>query len=704
MDDRGFIFTTDATLALVVVIVLTTSIVSYQMIPAYMGQDHQHLQALADSALAVMEQDGTLNNAAVEAARNNTTGAQQILNNRLSILIPPDTAYRLNLQSSNLVTVEDNRGLTYSRDSVTKVKVISGPEEGWMGRAWYKIEKFEFENQTQTVTTTFWNFHNWLNGNFFSSNGTFWNRGLINRPFWGGNDASSQSPRNISFSIPGSITLNNVKYLIGSCNRSGGASFSANTTVNGAQTYPAFTNQFTFLNVRPTTSNRMYNFQGSFNTTGLSQGALNNFYVRFWNMSGTSSTRYDMAWFSILGNYTTSFPVPKGILSQTYYFNDAAGMAVPTAQNLGGGGGEYGRIYNLNTGAVSSFTNRRVLTWVDMVNRDHGFDNGVPFVIDGVNGGSEDGSAVSVVKDVNIPAAHVIFDSFVVVNAYGGVDQALIEVYNGTTWRTIFNSQGSSARSDGYGNVPGIVYIPTGYLIPGANNKVRITVWDDVPGNDYDLAGLVNCFVSASYSALNVNWVNYPYDNYQSSNNVRTQTRNFTIGDNAKEVLLFVGTGTDSRNITVRYPSPGPVLYNGSIPYYLNLASLDAALPVNQRRITTSNSTSSQYYLIEDTTHNLTVSVSAPANSWESGDGASSPPSWANAELFSGTRVAVLYPESLRNIWTISYSSTAQAAMDRAKARLIEVLGTDPGGIKTEALFTGDMPNQVPVRLDLWKQ
>ena len=57
MDDKGFIFTADATLALVVVIVFTASIVVYGLLPVYQGQDHQHLQALADSALATMEED-----------------------------------------------------------------------------------------------------------------------------------------------------------------------------------------------------------------------------------------------------------------------------------------------------------------------------------------------------------------------------------------------------------------------------------------------------------------------------------------------------------------------------------------------------------------------------------------------------------------------------------------------------------------------
>lgn len=703
MDDKGFIFTTDATLALVVVIVLTTSIVSYQLVPAYMGQDHQHLEALADSALMVMEQDGTLNNAAVEAARNNTTGAQQILNNRLTTLIPTDTGYKLTLNASNLVVATDNRGLIYSSDMVTKIRVISGPREGWMGRAWYKIEKFDFINQTQNVTTTVWNFHNWLTnfapwtpGGYNRNRNYYTTNGLINNPYWG----SGTTPQNIQFSFPSDANIYNAKFLIGSCNKYSGVSYNANTTING-NVYPAYTNQFTFLNYRPNTNNaqRMYNYQGFVNS-GLAPG-VNNFNVRFWNMTGPNNQhteRYDLAWYSIIGNYSTTFPVPNGILTSSYNFPDAAGMAVQNAQDLGGGGGEYGRIYNLNTGSVTSLTNRRVIDWNSIYNREHAYDDGLPFVITGTNGGNKPGCAVSIVQNVNIPAGYRIFDSFVVVNAYGGVDQALIEVNNGTSWRTIFNSQDYSARSDGYGNIPGIVYIPNGYLLPGQNNKVRITIWDDVPGNDYDLVGLTNCYVTATYSALNVNWVNHPYNNHQSNSYVETQTRNFDIDYNAKEVLLFVGVGTDSRTITVSYPgTPDKVLYSGSIPYYLNLASLDAAKGFHV--ITTANSTATKYYLKEGTNYPLKVTVNGPSYSWESGD-------WdRNAEIFSGTRISVLYPEFLRNVWADAYESTPQEAMRLARYDLADQLGLDRNdpAIKTEALYTGNLPNQVPVRLELWK-
>lgn len=701
MDDRGFIFTTDATLALVVVIVLTTAIVSYQMVPAYMGQDHQHLEALADSVLAVMEQDGTLNNAAVEAARNNTTGAQEILNNRLSVLIPSDTAYRLNLQSSNVVTATDDKGLSYSRDSVTKVKVISGPAEGWMGRAWYKVENFTFIENPQNVTTTLWNFHNWISNFSPWSGGNF----IQSYPYWG----SGTSPQNIVFSVP-DATLHNAKFIVGAASSNRGKSFSGDLNINSNIVRFNMSNS-TFVGPRSNDVTQwMWNSWGNIPVGNFIVNSNNGFYAYFRNMT---NNKYNMPWFSIIANYETNFPVPEGIISRNYYFEDKAGLAVHNPTNLTGGNStrEYGLQYDLNNGIITPTMNLRSVRWIDFYNnnaRDGNnvpFDNGVPFEITNANaansGVTATKTAVSVTKDVNIPSRNTVLDSFVVINAYGAVDGALVEVWNGTHWRTAFCSfnlpgQTYTGVSTGYGNTPGIIFIPRGYLLPGQDNKVRITVWDDVPGGDYDLVGLTNCYVSATYSALNVQWDNTPFRSYQSTTYTQTQTETFSINADAQKVYLFVGTGQDSRNIQVDLN--GTNLYNGPIPYYLDLAALDAALPSNRHQITTANSTAAKYYLKNVNNIPLRITVTSASRGWESGD--------SNAEIFSGTRVSVIYPESLRNIWNIEYASTAQAAEAKAKQGLIEALNNPAiaDSIKTEALYTGDMPNQIPVRLDLWKQ
>jgi hypothetical protein len=738
MDDKGFIFTVDAALALIVVMTITVSITAYTLIPFYQGEDHQHLEAIADSALAVMEQDGTLANAAVQAEKDgNPTVAQGIINDRLKVLIPAGVSYKLTMTVNSSLAVKaenDSSGSSVSTDQVTKVKVISAPKEGWMGRAWYKIENFTFEEEPQNVTTTLWNFHNWLTnfppwqpGNYNSRYGYYTTNGLINDPYWG----KGTTAQNIHFSVPAGITLNNVKFLIGSSNKYNGNAFGANVTLNGA-IYPSYTNNYTFLDNRPGTSGsstqKMYNYQGLFNKTNFAIGKINNFTVKFWNMTGPTNQyteRYDLPWFSIIANYTTSFLVPKGILSSTYYFPDAGGLAVQDAQDLDGNGvkNEYGRIYNLNTGSVTSFTNKRVIDWDDMYNKNSNtapftFDDGTPFVITGASGDygtrvTSTKTAVSIVKDVPIPGnGNRVLDSFVVVNAYGGVDGGLVEVWNGTVWRTIFNSydiggvdysafKGDSSTSAGYGNIPGIVYIPSEYLVPGANNKVRITVWDDVPGNDYDLVGLTNCYVTSMYSALNVRWDDVPYDSYQNNTNVASQTKTFTIGGDAKLAYLFVGTGMDSGNITVKYSNTSKVLYSGPIPYYLNLAALDAkggdpvSVPGGFHYITSANSTEDNYNLTTGT-YSLTVTVNSSSNEWESGD--------PDAEIFSGTRIGVIYPEILVNAWAIAYSNNASDAETQAKIQLNGKTGVDMDLMSSDALYTGDMPNQIPVRLDLWKQ
>lgn len=723
MDDKGFIFTADAILALIVVIVLTASVTAYSILPAYQGEDHQHLEAIASSALEVMEQDGTLNMAAVDTATGNTVSAQGNLTAKLDQLIPPGIAYNLTLKDVNTVTASDNRGLSYSTDQVTKVKVISAPNQGWQGRAWYKVNNFTFKDQPQNVTTTLWNFHNWLTnfdpwspGGYDRNNNYYTTDGLINNPYWGGGN----SPQSISFSVPSNIVLNNAKFLIGSSNKYNGSAYNANITLNGV-TYPSYSNYYTFLNNRPGTSGsttqKMYNFQGILNNSNFANGQVNNFTVKFWNMTGPTNKyteRYDLPWFSIIGNYTTSIRVPQGILFSTSYFPDAAGLAVQDPQDLDGNGisNEYGRIYNLNTGTVSSFTNQRVVTWDNFYNQgtpSNGYDDGAPFVITNAYGDfgtstTPTKTAVSTTTDVNVPSGNTILDGYAVINAYGGVDGALVEVWNGTDWNTIFNSFNKdgvdySDESDGYGNIPGIVYIPSYDLTPGQNNKVRITVWDDVPGNDYDLVGLTSCYVTTCYSALNVGWRDIPYDSHQSSNNNETQTKSFTVSPDATLAYLFVGAGMDSQNIVVKYSNDSRILYNGPVQFYLDLASLDASKGIHY--ITTPSSTGANYTL-KSGTYSLTVSAISNSNGWSSGD--------ANAELFSGTRIAVIYP-ALYNQWAEAFSNDANTAENLAYNNLTGYLNTslgqgsyDSSKIQTQAIWAGNLPNQATVRLNLWKQ
>lgn len=694
MDEKGFIFTTDATLALVVFMVFSISFATYFIFPSYLGDDHEHLERLAADALRIMHQDGTLYLASVQYANGNVTGAQNTLNSALSSLIPGDIGYRITL--AFYPSVENNRGLLYANDIVTRSDVISGPNEGWMGRAWYKVEKAEFVEQPTNVTTTLWNFHNWLT-NFYP-----WNFGLDDYPYWG----RGSTPQNIEFSVPPGSTINNFTLLLGSSSHHDwGRSYGSDVVINNNHNIIS-NSSFTFLNFRPGTHETMYNYQG-FPNTGQIHTGLNGLYINYLNATSNS----DMPWFSIIANYTTSFKVPQGIMppgregDTLFSFNDAAGLAVPDPQDLDGNGvaNEYRLSYDLHTGIRTAYTDRRVMNWNTFIfNRNtlDNYDDGTPFVIDNVNG--EDGCAVSVIKEFDIPSDNVrILDAYLVANIYGAADNALVEVWDGTQWQTVFcsfNFDGDSYSGiDGYGNLPGILYI--GDKLRTGHNKVRITLWDNVPSNDYDLVGIINSYVSLSYTRLPIRWENFAFNSYQNSGNSNQQTRTFTIDNNAKEVYLFTGTGTDTRHITVevRTGTGGTwrTLYNENIiPYSLNLASLDAG---SFKVFTNGNAGN---YTLKPGNYRIRVTITSSSNGWESGD--------ASAEIFSGTRVSVLYPEFLENRWTAAYSSDPETAKQQARQELINILTQsgitpDPNLIREEALYAGDLPNSIPVRLELWK-
>lgn len=697
MDEKGFLFTTDAVLALVVVIVLTASIVSYEILPIYNGQNHQHLEALADSALNVMEQDGTLRTAAVYYANGHPDNATQLITDSLNSLIPPDVSYKMTV-GSNPSVQNVRTGKNIATDQVTKVKVISGPQEGWVGRAYYKLEEVNYEDKQQNVTTTVWNFHNWLS-NFPPWQNSGYNPAqsyLYTKPYWG----SGTSIYPISFSIPYNTTLISGKFLLGSSNHNNvqnprNPSYSANVVVNNIN-HNIQNTSFTFLNLRPSSYETMYNYQGNLTASELKNGN-NNFYVNFLNPGLNKYS--DMPWFSLLASYTNTIKVPVGIITDINNLTDAAGVAVPTAQNLDGNGGsnEYGFSYNLNNGQRTFFNNLRSITWSNFLGKDNIYSDGVPFVLTNIPGQSS-GCAVSQVTNINIPSGARIFDSYVVVNSYGGVDNTLIEVWNGTAWQVAFNSfdlngVDYSDVSDGYGNSPGIVYIKD-YLKNG-NNKVRVTVWDEAPGNDYDLVGLTNCYTVTSYSKLPISWNNFAFNSHQSGSNQYSQVKQFTIGSEAQQAYLFIGASTTTRHIKVDYNNNN-VLYNSdTVPFVLDLAELDSK--ASGGRVITNSSGG-----LKPGTYNLRVTVTGPTYDWESGDND------ANAALFSGTRVSIIYPKFLENVWTTSYSTTAEDAEAQARADLIAELKQmgitpDESLIKEEAMYTGDLPNAIPVRLDLWQ-
>lgn len=710
MDEQGFIFTTDATLALVVMIVLTASVVTYGLLPVYQGENHQHLEAVADSALETLDQNGALREFAVEysnSGNNSTLRNQAIinLNTTLQTVIPNNIGYSLTVL--NNPPVINNNGVLTSNDVVTKVKVISGPQEGWMARAYYKQDEVQFQTINSTSVTTLWNFHNYL------TNFVPWNGGLSSYPYWGGTYPTGRNPPPqtsvpITFYMPG--TPNSAKFLMGAAAGSGQTKlFSPDVVINSVNhnniLNTSFLSIYTSSGVGP-----ISNYQQNLSASILS-GGNNNFYVQFKN----ATSNMNMPWFTIIANYTTSISVPKGIANDTIPFPDIAGIGRP-------GPGNTDINYYLDSGTITTSPGRTV-SWANLQN-NFAFDTSTPFELTamGTNTNSptiNTGSAVASVEDVYLPPGNRLFDAITVVNAFGGEDGAIVQVQDpGGVISTVFTSFGSTARSDGgYGNVPGTINILP-YLKVG-HNKVRIITWDDVSSNDYDLAGLESCYTKITYSKFPIRWDTFAFNNYQNSssgkNVTETQIEPFNIQNEAQNALLFVGVGTATRNITVTVKDINSgatsVLYpaNLPVPSVIDLGALDAAATQSKHVMTTivGNGTS-----LKPGNYTLTVSVT-PSLAYESGDGASSPPAygnWGDPAIFSGTRISIIYPKFLQNIWAVGYASTPGQAASNAIANLNQTLNDagytniDYSLFRNTTLYTGDVPNAIPVRLDLWTQ
>ncbi|WP_424355891.1 hypothetical protein [Methanobacterium sp. MBAC-LM] len=698
MDDKGFIFTVDAALALIVVIVLTATITAYTLLPYYQGEDHQHLEALADSILETMEQSGQLRTDAVYYSSGDASliaKANADLNSTLGTLVPSGIAYRITMTSGNSYVVQNttgNRNLLSSNDIATKVKVISGPQEGWVGRAYYKIEQVQFEDQTDNAVTTLWNFHNWL------QNFNPWNNGLDDYKYWG----SGSSAKNIAFYVPSNGTINGAKFLIGCSDdvSKNPSPYGANFILNGNQVNHNILSSNFGNYIYSGSSRYMYNYMGNITSSELYSGT-NNFYVKF-----TADSTNKLPWFSIIGNYTTSMQVPIGITTSKFLFPDIAGVGKPK--------GSTSVQYDLNTGVIT-YPAGRTISWNDIKNQNSkDIDTSTPFTLTDIPSDTSTGSAVASVSTVYLPPGTRLFDAFTVINPYGGVDRAIVQVKNSYGWQTIFTSFGSyTDRNDGgYGNLPGIINIAP-YLTAGSNT-VRVIIWDDVSNSDYDLVGLTNCYSKITYSQLPIRWDTFAFTSHQYSS-VTTQSQNFNIDTEAQEALLFVGAGLDTRSIKVTVKSQSSstttTLYDGPVPYYLNLGDLDAA---QTNHIITKINANGSYSLIPGK-YTLGVTVT-PGTAYESGDfggsGSSTPVSTntiANPEIFSGTRISVIYPKFLSSIWVDSFASNPTDAKTIAANNLTNTLRSygytvDTSQIKTEAIYTGNVPNSIPVRLELWKQ
>lgn len=706
MDDKGFIFTADAALALIVVFVFTGSIVTYTMLPIYQGEDHQHLESIAGSALDEMEQTGTLRMAAVEYSNGSQQQAADDLQNALSGLIPPGIGYRITVGDNPSVTSNgSSNNLLTSNDQVTKVKVISGPQEGWMGRAYYKIEHIDFINVTSTTVTTVWNFHNYL------SNYGPWSGGLNTYNYWGGTNPTghgTQTGLPITFYVPSDGPINGVQVLTGAADsNSKPTAYGVNLALNGVLRQTLNSGNFQYIYTGE--GYALFNNNTNLTPSWLNSGA-NTFNLSFIGATSTDN----MPWFSILVNYTTSIDIPQGILFNTFTFNDIAGVGRPAGSN--------GILYNLNTAQLTNTTGRTV-TWNTIQTSD--IDLSTPFTITGLPGLSNGGtaSAVGSTCDVYLPNNTRLFDAYTVVNAYGGEDGALVQVKDpvSNTWHTVFTSFNSgsgtfTARSDGgYANVPGVISLHDSFntsrdYLTAGHNTVRIITWDDVPSTDYDLVGLKNCYTTIAYSSLPIRWDTTTFDSYQNdssgSTKTLTESKKFNIDPGAENALLFMGLGLNTRNVavTVSNGTASNTIYNGPPEYVLNLTNYDTS-----NIFSYVNASGDRVPKAGNFTMNITVT---PSLAYESGDLASSTGSYGyqgDPEIYSGTRIAILYPQFLENDWATAFNSTPDGAEAAATANLMSDLqskgyNVNSSLIKVEALYSGDVPNAIPIRLELWKQ
>ncbi|WP_321421484.1 hypothetical protein [uncultured Methanobacterium sp.] len=745
MDDKGFIFTADATLALVVVIVITASILVYALLPIYQGQEHQHLEMLADSALAAMEENGTFDYVQTLYAANRTEEANGLLLQSLNSLIPANEgiAYKLTMGSNVVENDSDQRYHALRSDVVTRVKVYSLPEEGWKARAYYKLEEVKFNDVNQTTITTVWNFHNYLAAHFapwqYVGKGTGYGT-LQNHNFWGGTNSPAsgsntpaQTSQNIQFNIPSTGTINSAKFLVGAMNDSdvsGGSerAYSTNLTINNNFYHFVQNSSFTYLYTRSGGNGKVYNYMGNILNTELNTGT-NNFFLRYYNASYESTNAYsDMPWFSIIANYTTNFKVPEGVITTTSYFDDIAGVGSPS---------RYGDCinYSLNTGSTTHYTGRTT-SWGTLQGSDFntvfpGMGDNIPFAMTGMTG-INDASCVATESDVYVPPGNNILDSYVVINGYGGCDGAIVQVKrDGGTWQTVFTSFGtgyttSQDGANGYGNLPGTIalqdsYNPSKQYLSTGHNTVRVILYDMAESQDYDLVGLTNCYAVTTYTPLSIGWDTVTFNSYQnrtatSGTKTYTQTQNFTIKQDADSAFLFQGVGLDTRKVDVKLSNKtaSTLIYSGSGLNYINLGMIDW---FNQStHIITSGVDANGTPILKPGQYNLTVTVT-PSLGYESGDypGTGDPQAYTNyadPEIFSGTRIGVIYPHFLQNSWSLGYGTTPDAAKYSANQSLqqdlrdthITVTQDMINKFKYEVMYSGDVPTATPVRLELWKQ
>ncbi len=131
-------------------------------------------------------------------------------------------------------------------------------------------------------------------------------------------------------------------------------------------------------------------------------------------------TNQNMPWFSILGNYSTTLSVPKGIANTTIPFSDIAGVGRPTAW------------YTLQFGYWNNINHHWKNIQLGLIYKIILHTQPVhPLNLQTYLMQVQD-QLLHQFKIYTIPPGNRLFDAFTVVNAFGGEDGCIVQVQDST--------------------------------------------------------------------------------------------------------------------------------------------------------------------------------------------------------------------------------------------------------------------------------
>ena len=725
-DERGFLFTTDSILALIPLMIVVVTVAQVSVPPK---SEPMELEAndIAENILSKLEQDGTLKVIALEPRKSAT---REYIEEYLDRNVPIEFGYAMviEIDGEKELVASDTVSSMSELESLlsgipnyaSAVRHVTTAEKGtgWVGRAWFKVEEAAFMEQERTVTTTAVNFHNWLS-NFYNGP-TEWGPGEV-----------------IGFYIPSDEILSSKMILgCGEFRYNLGSPYEVDVQINGQYWGRVNRGDWTYLyTIGGGYYGRMMWIDFEDVPENLLRSGRNELFLDFRNPGDYDYMYYNnMPWFSLIVTYNHTMLVPVGLVHRIIRLPDAEGFAVAGSsckyKDTMDRDGDGNTDEILDCSAADSVRWNRWIGDLASTHRETEYPSdpnsrsGIPFGISQNSGlpDGDGGSAITVVKEFELPDNVKIFDAVIVLNILGATDNARVEVYDYSRdkWVTVFNSfnlegVSYSARGDGYGNLPTVVsirvdpkninpndpdHMPTELIRPG-KNKVRVTIWDFVPSTDWDWVGIVDSYISVSYSSLPIDWQTFEFQNYQSGGNSVVKKRKFKIGRDAELVYFFFGVGSDTRKAKVwvrrissacdSSSSSWKLFYDERVSpgQFINLKNVDTE---SSPHIMTEYDPQSGEWVLCPGTYEAKIAVYGPNEEWESGD-------WnRNAEVYSGSRVVVLYPEFIRNVWAMAYSDSPTKAKAMAVVfllnRMISEGVVDPSDLDGEPPKPEDYDDQ----------